>query len=202
MSATQKTLHLENQKLKGDIQKILMKLENAQEQRNELYEENQKLKEESKFAFNHINKLNEQIEELKEDYKELEEAHLEEHQNVIQLEDELKQELEEKDDQCMNCGTTCLDHTSNKGRGSESPCEDCEEHRCKYCPCECSYEEEEEDELKQELEDDTPCNPPCKTRPMIGRSWWKNQGYNSPCGCAVNAHNKKYPQSKIEKIKW
>ena len=30
----------------------------------------------------------------------------------------------------------------------------------------------------------TPCNPPCTPREMIGRSWWKNLGYNSPCGCA------------------
>ena len=38
---------------------------------------------------------------------------------------------------CAACGTSCLDHTSNNGRGSESPCGCCEELRCKYCPCEC-----------------------------------------------------------------
>jgi hypothetical protein len=38
---------------------------------------------------------------------------------------------------CASCGTECLDHTSNKGRGSESPCSVCEENRCKHCPCEC-----------------------------------------------------------------
>tara|TARA_R110002020_G_scaffold248398_1_gene462414 strand:+ start:194 stop:481 length:288 start_codon:yes stop_codon:yes gene_type:complete len=43
----------------------------------------------------------------------------------------------EKEDRCASCGTTCLDHTSNKGRGSESPCKECGEYRCKYCPCEC-----------------------------------------------------------------
>lgn len=42
-----------------------------------------------------------------------------------------------EDDECASCGTTCLDHTSNKGRGSESPCSSCEELRCKHCPCEC-----------------------------------------------------------------
>ena len=45
---------------------------------------------------------------------------------------------EDDDDNCAACGTTCLDHTSNKGRGSESPCLKCGENRCKYCPCECS----------------------------------------------------------------
>ena len=42
-----------------------------------------------------------------------------------------------EEDKCAACGTTCLDHTSNNGRGSESPCGCCEELRCKYCPCEC-----------------------------------------------------------------
>ena len=41
---------------------------------------------------------------------------------------------------CDGCGTTCLDHTSNKGRGSESPCPTCDETRCKHCPCECADE--------------------------------------------------------------
>ena len=44
---------------------------------------------------------------------------------------------EEEEQKCDGCGTTCLDHTSNKGRGSESPCEECDETRCKLCPCEC-----------------------------------------------------------------
>jgi len=43
---------------------------------------------------------------------------------------------EEEDERCFCCGTTCLDHTSNKGRGSEYPCETCGQ-RCKYCPCDC-----------------------------------------------------------------
>ena len=47
------------------------------------------------------------------------------------------EEKEEEEQKCDGCGTTCLDHTSNKGRGSESPCEECEETRCKLCPCEC-----------------------------------------------------------------
>ena len=45
--------------------------------------------------------------------------------------------VEEDEQTCDGCGTTCLDHTSNKGRGSESPCEECEETRCKLCPCAC-----------------------------------------------------------------
>jgi hypothetical protein len=28
-----------------------------------------------------------------------------------------------------------------------------------------------------------PCNPPCEKKMMIGRSWWKQMGYNSPCQC-------------------
>ena len=48
-----------------------------------------------------------------------------------------------EEDVCAACGTTCLDHTSNKGRGSESPCEKCGDLRCKYCPCECDEDEEE-----------------------------------------------------------
>ena len=53
--------------------------------------------------------------------------------------------------------------------------------------------------VAQQDEDDTPCNPPCEKRSMLGRSWWKNQGYNSPCGCAVKAHNEQYPNEKIKK---
>tara|TARA_R100001244_G_scaffold98905_1_gene73843 strand:+ start:607 stop:1269 length:663 start_codon:yes stop_codon:yes gene_type:complete len=50
--------------------------------------------------------------------------------------DDCQEELEEEE-ACTCCGTTCLDHTSNKGRGSEDPCSDCGENRCKHCPCEC-----------------------------------------------------------------
>jgi len=56
-------------------------------------------------------------------------------------EDQDYYDVDEEDDEedifCACCGTTCLDHTSNKGNGSEYPCEICNEHRCKYCPCEC-----------------------------------------------------------------
>jgi hypothetical protein len=31
------------------------------------------------------------------------------------------------------------------------------------------------------------CLTPCKTRPMMGRSWWKCLGYDSPCSCAYEA---------------
>jgi hypothetical protein len=44
---------------------------------------------------------------------------------------------EEEDECCQSCGTTCLDHSSNKGRGSEEACPECKEIRCKHCPCEC-----------------------------------------------------------------
>jgi len=58
--------------------------------------------------------------------------------------------------ECACCGTTCLDHTSNKGRGSESPCEKCDELRCKYCPCECD-DEESEDEYEGECSNPVKC---------------------------------------------
>ena len=28
------------------------------------------------------------------------------------------------------------------------------------------------------------CPKKCETRPMMGQSWWKQMGYNSPCSCA------------------
>jgi hypothetical protein len=34
----------------------------------------------------------------------------------------------------------------------------------------------------------TKCKTPCEKRPMMGRSWWKQFGYNSPCSCAHEAH--------------
>ena len=55
---------------------------------------------------------------------------------------------DQEEQTCDGCGTTCLDHTSNKGRGSESPCEECEETRCKLCPCAC-----EENQLLEEFWD-------------------------------------------------
>ena len=36
-----------------------------------------------------------------------------------------------------------------------------------------------------------PCNPPCEKRPMIGTSWWKLMGYNSPCGCCLAEKKKR-----------
>tara|TARA_R110001606_G_scaffold290111_2_gene438065 strand:- start:97 stop:675 length:579 start_codon:yes stop_codon:yes gene_type:complete len=56
---------------------------------------------------------------------------------------EVVEEDEEEEECCQSCGTTCLDHTSNKGRGSEEACPDCKEIRCKHCPCECVEEKEE-----------------------------------------------------------
>lgn len=47
----------------------------------------------------------------------------------------------EEDLHCDLCGTSCMDHTSNNGRGTESPCVDCEENRCKRCPCGCDEED-------------------------------------------------------------
>jgi hypothetical protein len=55
---------------------------------------------------------------------------------------------EAEGEECDCCGTTCIDHTSNKGRGSQSPCKYCKETRCKYCPCECEAEGEGEEEMK------------------------------------------------------
>ena len=51
-------------------------------------------------------------------------------------------EPEEEDSSCDSCGTTCLDHHANEGRGSESPCDSCGENRCEHCPCDCDSEEE------------------------------------------------------------
>ena len=28
---------------------------------------------------------------------------------------------------------------------------------------------------------------PCEKRQMIGKSWWKEVGYNTPCSCAIEA---------------
>jgi hypothetical protein len=28
------------------------------------------------------------------------------------------------------------------------------------------------------------CKIPCERSPKLGSSWWKNLGYDSPCGCA------------------
>lgn len=48
--------------------------------------------------------------------------------------------------------------------------------------------------LKEDEEDynelEKVCDPPCKIRPMMGRSWWKCYGYNSPCSCAYHAEAK------------
>jgi len=44
---------------------------------------------------------------------------------------------DEDEVKCEVCDTTCMDHTSNKGRGSNSPCVECGENRCKHCSCEC-----------------------------------------------------------------
>ena len=36
------------------------------------------------------------------------------------------------------------------------------------------------------------CEPPCEPRSMLGRSWWKNLGYNTPCKCADTLYEKGY----------
>ena len=56
----------------------------------------------------------------------------------------------------------------------------------------------------------TKCKTPCEKRPMMGRSWYKQFGYNSPCSCAHEAHEvyvkkeeerkKNYLKSCIEKV--
>ena len=40
------------------------------------------------------------------------------------------------------------------------------------------------------------CPPPCETRQMCGRSWWKSVGYNSPCRCAHTASKKCYDKTE------
>ena len=37
----------------------------------------------------------------------------------------------------------------------------------------------------------TPCPTPCGAVKLIGRSWWKRNGYNVPCYCAWSAEKKK-----------
>jgi hypothetical protein len=37
----------------------------------------------------------------------------------------------------------------------------------------------------QAIREMTPCSKVCEPRPMMGRSWWKCLGYNTPCLCAV-----------------
>ena len=50
------------------------------------------------------------------------------------------------------------------------------------------------------------CDPPCETRPMMGRSWWKSLGYGSPCLCAQTTSNikekEKMEKEKMEKEEW
>ena len=67
---------------------------------------------------------------------------------------------EEEEQRCEGCGTTCLDHTSNKGRGSESPCEECGETRCKFCPCEC--EEATTEFARNKICDECGCKGGCE----------------------------------------
>jgi hypothetical protein len=51
-------------------------------------------------------------------------------------------ETDSEDLHCDSCGTSCMDHTSNRGFGTENPCEYCKENRCKHCPCDCEDEED------------------------------------------------------------
>tara|TARA_R110002167_G_scaffold300713_1_gene505003 strand:- start:19 stop:447 length:429 start_codon:yes stop_codon:yes gene_type:complete len=42
-------------------------------------------------------------------------------------------------------------------------------------------------EVQYSMDIKSMCIQPCKTSPKIGRSWWKQLGYNSPCSCACKA---------------
>ena len=43
------------------------------------------------------------------------------------------------------------------------------------------------------------CSPEkCEARGMIGRSWWKCEGYNSPCDCAYKSLTEKYKKKYLE----
>ena len=44
-----------------------------------------------------------------------------------------------------------------------------------------------------------PCATPCETRCMIGRSWWKNEGYNFACACAWDALETSLTRKLIQK---
>jgi len=42
------------------------------------------------------------------------------------------------------------------------------------------------------------CSPKkCEARGMIGRSWWKCEGYNSPCDCAYKSITEKYKKKYL-----
>jgi len=84
----------------------------------------------------------------------------------------IQSELEEEDYQeelCIDCG--------QKPKYDDGVCEDCWK----------LILEDEEEEV-EDVEELPPlyqrCNPPCPKRRMIGMSWWKQLGYNAPCGCA------------------
>lgn len=43
------------------------------------------------------------------------------------------------------------------------------------------------------------CSPKkCKAKGMIGRSWWKCEGYNSPCNCAYKSITEKYKTKYLD----
>jgi len=42
------------------------------------------------------------------------------------------------------------------------------------------------------------CSPKHTPRGMIGRSWWKCEGYNSPCNCAYKSITEKYKTKYLD----
>tara|TARA_R110001632_G_scaffold134513_1_gene250112 strand:- start:208 stop:642 length:435 start_codon:yes stop_codon:yes gene_type:complete len=42
------------------------------------------------------------------------------------------------------------------------------------------------------------CESQCEKRGMIGRSWWKRLGYNSPCSCAYMGDMLRYKSREIK----
>ena len=112
-----------------------------------------------------------------------------------------EEEEEEEEECCQSCGTTCLDHTSNKGRGSEEACPDCKEIRCKHCPCECEEEKEEAlceccfEAPWQGLSCDKCSNPCCADCIASDREGWGDicsecieEGEECEFGCANRWH--------------
>lgn len=44
------------------------------------------------------------------------------------------------------------------------------------------------------------CNGDCERRNMIGRSWWKSEGYHTSCRCAYNSAMKYYNEEERDEF--
>jgi hypothetical protein len=54
---------------------------------------------------------------------------------------------------------------------------------------------------QQQQQEPKYCDPPCPTANMMGRSWWKQLGYGSPCLCAKTKRDLKYKKRFEEEAK-